>query len=64
MTKSNYKKVQTHLEQLREIFESENEAFDSKSEKWQESEKGVASAEALECLEMACDYLDEIQETE
>lgn len=65
MKKSNVNKLQKILDNLEEykdtlseVLEAEQEIFDNKSEKWQESDKGEHAQNALYELEKALTSLE------
>lgn len=58
MTSAQTKKVETIRENLIEIQEKLQEQFDSKSEKWQESDAGEKASEEIEQLGDAIDALE------
>jgi flagellar biosynthesis chaperone FliJ len=67
MNKTNQKELATLIGTLEEavaaiqaIHDDEREAFDDKSEKWQESEKGEEASEALDTIQAQVDALEEI----
>jgi hypothetical protein len=67
MNKTNQKELATLIGTLEEavaaiqaIHDDEQEAFDDKSEKWQESEKGEEASEALDTIQAQVDALEEI----
>ena len=65
-------KMQSKIEDIRfildELYESESESFNSRSERYQESEKGQIDDEILSCLEGAvqnlCDAYDNLGNVE
>lgn len=52
-------KLRTILEQLEELHTAASDTFDSKSERWQESEAGELAQENLQALEDAVSYLSD-----
>ena len=49
-------------EQLEKMLESAQDSFDSKSEKWQESEKGEIAQKQIDFLQSSVDSLCELIE--
>ena len=49
-----------HLQVVTDIQEEAQEAFDNKSERWQESEKGQEAQELIDNLDAAKDALDQL----
>ncbi len=67
MNKTNQKEVSALISTIEEavaalqaITDDEQEAFDEKSEKWQESEKGEEASEVLDTLQAQVDALEEV----
>jgi len=55
--KTKLEAMQSDLEAIRD---AEQDAFDSKSERWQEGEKGEAARAVIDGLNSACDSLTEV----
>lgn len=60
MTNTNIKKIEQAKTLIEEVLDLEHENFDSKSETWQESEKGEQAQQNIYCLSSAIDSLGEI----
>lgn len=56
------KRLQKIVEQIEELRDEEQEAFDNTPESLQFSERGEKMEEAIQCLETAIDSIKEITE--